>query len=265
MLAGEIDNFPLLYHYRILERTSSYKAIEPEKHKRYVEYWNGNQNIGTYTNERRNAPYEIALFLEHIPGNFRNWLKENIDQTEAAINELKNTVSFLQNKGIIHFDVHFGNIVTDGTHPYLCDFGLVVDPAFDLTDVERTFLENHTHYDHGQLLLNLCWYLRSGLFMSLPADSKQRVMQAYGIDDSTSPAACNLILLKNIEAIHADGVFDNAQNYVELVIKHQGAMLEMQAFFTDMQHNDRKDTPFNNARVKRLLIESGFLEGAYEK
>ena len=50
------------------------------------------------------------------------------------------TVTFLRQHGIVHFDAHFGNVLTDGDEYYLADFGLALDGTFELTATERRFL-----------------------------------------------------------------------------------------------------------------------------
>src|SRR5215216_5974028 len=67
VLEGATANFPLLYHYRILPFSGERPEVDMERHQRYVEYWNGNENIGRYMLARANANYELALFLEHMP------------------------------------------------------------------------------------------------------------------------------------------------------------------------------------------------------
>src|SRR6266404_3503678 len=57
VLAGAITNFPLLYHYRIIPFSGERPEIDMDRHQRYVEYWNGNENIGRYMLARANANY----------------------------------------------------------------------------------------------------------------------------------------------------------------------------------------------------------------
>jgi hypothetical protein len=46
VLEGKIANFPLLYHYRIIPFFGQRPDLDMERHQRYVEYWNSNENIG---------------------------------------------------------------------------------------------------------------------------------------------------------------------------------------------------------------------------
>jgi tRNA A-37 threonylcarbamoyl transferase component Bud32 len=42
--------------------------------------------------------------------------------------------------GLLHFDAHFRNVLTDGHRLYLADLGLATSPRFDLSTEERDFL-----------------------------------------------------------------------------------------------------------------------------
>lgn len=66
VLQGAIENFPLMYHYRIVPRSGEKKDLDMEWYERYVGYWNSNENIGKYIVDRTNAKYEVILFLEYI-------------------------------------------------------------------------------------------------------------------------------------------------------------------------------------------------------
>jgi hypothetical protein len=49
--------------------------------------------------------------------------------------------------GLLHFDAHFRNILTDGHRLYLADLGLAVSPRFDLSADERNFVAQNRSYD----------------------------------------------------------------------------------------------------------------------
>jgi len=61
--------------------------------------------------------------------------------------ELSETAAFLRDRGLIHFDAHYGNVVTDGRGFHLTDFGLTAGEGFDLSPAERDFLAVHRDYD----------------------------------------------------------------------------------------------------------------------
>src|SRR5258708_27476345 len=55
VLDGQIETFPLMYHYRVIPFSGKRAEVDHERHKRYVEYWGGNENIGRYILDRSSA------------------------------------------------------------------------------------------------------------------------------------------------------------------------------------------------------------------
>ena len=188
------------------------------------------------------------------------WFEKNIDRLGAFINEIPDTITFLQKNGIIHFDVHFNNILTDGNKPYLTDFGLALDKRFDLSETERAFFRENTHYDYGEYLLCLGEHLLS-VYRGLTETKKKKVMQKYGLEDETQCPKDFIILLENINEIYAEGLMKLDKNYVEAVIKYRAIIVLMVEFFADMQQNNKKGTKYSHAKLRRLLGETDILYG----
>jgi Ser/Thr protein kinase RdoA (MazF antagonist) len=78
--------------------------------------------------------------------------RKNPGSVQAVLDDLCATIDFLRKNEVIHFDAHFGNILTDGQRTYLTDFGLVLDKSFALADEEKAFFKANTHYDYGEAL-----------------------------------------------------------------------------------------------------------------
>lgn len=260
VLQGINEHFPLMYHYRIMPRFGERVNLDLEWYNKHVEYWNSNENIGRYIVDRTNAEYEIVLFLEYIPYVFSKWFEKNIGQLNAFINEIPDTITFLRKKGIIHFDVHFNNILTDGNRLYLTDFGLVLDRHFDLSETERAFFRKNTHYDYGEFLLVLGEHLLS-IYRDLTDTRKKKILQKYALRSDMQGPEVFAILLENIKEIYADGLMKLDKNYVETVIKYQDIIVLMFEFFTDMEWNNQKDTKYSHAKLRRLLGETDILYG----
>ncbi|ESU46345.1 hypothetical protein P376_5678 [Streptomyces sp. HCCB10043] len=53
----------------------------------------------------------------------------------------------MSSRGLVHFDAHFTNILTDGRRLYFADFGLALSSRFDLSSGESGFLSDHLAYD----------------------------------------------------------------------------------------------------------------------
>ena len=133
VLAGECLNFPMMYHWRILPRLQHEKSTEQvlKEIEKDVAFWDGSQAVRTRMLASLQASTEIVLFLEHIPENLHQWLKRQIAQggevAESACTmvekNLHTITSFINSHGLLHFDAHFWNILTDGQNLYFSDFG----------------------------------------------------------------------------------------------------------------------------------------------
>lgn len=259
VLGGAIATFPLMYHYRIIPffRLRA-DDVDMEHHKGFVEYWGNNANIENYLLDRANANHELILFLEYIPHVLATWLQENSNNLQKPLDELRTTITFLRTKGIIHFDAHFYNILTDGKQIYLTDFGLVLDKSFSLTKNEETFFKQNQFYDYGEVLRNLGHLIRSR-YDSCSEKDKHTIMEKYKIKEGLKPYELGAILLDNIEQIHTDGVMKLDEFYVSSIVKYRSIIALMQDFFVNMHENNNKDTKLRHAKLRRLLKETGFI------
>lgn len=57
VLSKECENFPLMYHYRIVENASIPIEIDYDKHNKYIKRWNNDKNISEYIINRKQAKY----------------------------------------------------------------------------------------------------------------------------------------------------------------------------------------------------------------
>lgn len=79
VLSGQCINFPLLYHYRVIE-------TEPKKIKfDNFKYWGSHQNIKKYIDAKSESKYRILLFIEWFPKVVHKWLLENKTKYEKMI------------------------------------------------------------------------------------------------------------------------------------------------------------------------------------
>ena len=258
VLEGENAGFPLMYHHRVVPFWGRRADVDMERHNGYVEYWGGSANVGRYLLDRANARHELLLFLEHIPHTLVPWLVTNAHATLRVLNDLRATITFLRGKGIIHFDAHYWNVVTDGERPYLTDFGLALDRSFALDAEERLFFDRHSLYDYGEILCALDTIVHTA-YGALPAGDKQRLGERYGIQEGMPHWERGGILLDHIEQMHEDGILTLDRNYVDAVVRYRQVMALVSGFFADMQRNHHKDTPFPHEALARALAETGFL------
>ncbi|MCG8363507.1 MAG: hypothetical protein MJA27_09290 [Pseudanabaenales cyanobacterium] len=261
VLAGEIAAFPLMYHYRIIPFSGQRTNVDRDRLKGFVEYWGNSANVGNYMLDRANANHELILFLEYIPHVLETWLLNNPNKLQKSLDDLRTTISFLRKKGIIHFDAHFRNTLTDGEQTYLTDFGLVLDKSFTLTKGEKSFFEQNTFYDYGEVLRNLGHFIRSS-YDSCSQNDKSRMMKNYGVKEGLQPYELGTILLDNIEQIHADGIMKLDEFYVASIVKYRSIIALMRNFHFNIWGNNRKDTKLPHTKLRLLLKQTGFLPGA---
>jgi hypothetical protein len=164
VLSGECANFPIIYHWRILPSSLGDINInywgDIEK---YCQYWENSSTIRKRVEDLNNASAHIALFLEYVPQNLHDWLNAQIakggDNAETAVvfveEQLKATNKHMNTRGLMHFDAHFENILTDGKQLYFSDFGLALSSKFDLTPEEIAFFKQHESYDKACVAVNL--------------------------------------------------------------------------------------------------------------
>jgi tRNA A-37 threonylcarbamoyl transferase component Bud32 len=258
VLEEAITTFPLMYHYRIMPYSGQCIDVDRERLKGFVEYWGNSANVGNYMVDRASASHELVLFLEHIPYVLETWLRENPNKLQKALNDLRMTITFLRTKGIIHFDVHFRNVLTDGEQIYLTDFGLALDRSFALTKEELFFFEENTFYDYGEVLRNLGHLIRSS-YNSCSENDQRRMMEKYSIEAGLQPYELGTRLLNNIEQIHADGGMKLDDFYVASIVKYRSIILLMRDFYAEIWGNNLKDTKLPHAKLRLLLKETGFL------
>jgi hypothetical protein len=142
---GVSPRFPLLHHWRVLPSS-------PHPLSGFGD-WDGDPAVARRIAAISAATAGVVLFLEHLPWTLHDWLNERFEAgdgeraTAFADRELQAATAVLRVYGVVHFDAHPGNVLTDGHRLYLADFGLALDRAFALTPAEAAFLELHRDWD----------------------------------------------------------------------------------------------------------------------
>jgi hypothetical protein len=261
VLDGAIDTFPLMYHYRVIPFSGWRVHVDMAQHQKYVEYWGDNANIGNYVLGRTKANYELVLFLEYVPYVLATWLQNHHGQCQQPLADLFRTVDFLREQGVVHFDAHFNNVLTDGDRAYLTDFGLVLDRSFSLTKKEEDFFTEHVFYDYGVIMSSL-GAVASSLYDLCPEPDRLKIKEKYGITEDLKPHEIRSMLLNNIEQIITDGIIKLDDTYVSAIVKYRSVITLMQDFFTHMWVNQQKNTKFPGAKLQILLQATGVIEAA---
>ncbi|WP_344393766.1 protein kinase family protein [Streptomyces vastus] len=170
VLGDAYQGFPLLYHWRVLPDMSQSLPEELADVDRAVAYWGSGPGIRHRIEALGRSSASVALFLEYIPQNLHTWLAERMrtDDANAACSlverELEAGVSFMNARGLLHFDAHFQNILTDGRRLYFTDFGLALSSRFELSQSHADFYDRHRVYDRAHTMTWLVNWLLKDLY-----------------------------------------------------------------------------------------------------
>ena len=196
VLAGEHQSFPLLYHWRVLPGASGSDAPFAEFGglEGAVRYWEGSAAVRARLEAIRDADASVVLFLEYVPQCLGDWLAEQDVSALAWVNEqMADVTAFMRRNGMVHFDAHFHNVLTDGRRVYVSDFGLVLSSRFELSDAERAFLAEHQDYDRAYANAHLISHLVPRVFVG---DDGRGFLQRWTEGDrpeDVPPAAARLL------------------------------------------------------------------------
>ncbi|WP_280306131.1 hypothetical protein [Nocardia neocaledoniensis] len=95
-----------------------------------------------------------------------------------ADRELRAGIAFMNAHGLLHFDVHFENVLTDGEHLYFADYGLAISSRFELANDERAFYDRHRNYDRRYAAMYTGQWLVAELF-GAGRDERAARLRAY--------------------------------------------------------------------------------------
>ena len=165
VLAGTFDSFPLVYHWRVMPRRP--QPMPERNWEFWMARWGDSPAVRARLEAIDSAGAVVVVVMEYIPHTLDAWLGERVAEgpraAEAAlsfvVDRLDAATGFLATQGIVHFDAHFHNVLTDGHRIYLADFGLALAADFALTDHERDFLDRHRDYDRCHTATHLTHWL----------------------------------------------------------------------------------------------------------
>ncbi|WP_380280184.1 protein kinase family protein [Kitasatospora purpeofusca] len=156
VLDGAYDGFPLMYHWRVLPDTA------PEGFTDFlggvdgaVAHWEGSPAVRARLEAIGRAAHSLVLFLEHVPQTLAAHLDRDAAPYGWAEEAVARGAAFMRSRGLVHFDAHFDNLLTDGSRIYFADFGLALSEDFELSPEERRFLAHHRAYDRDYTAAHL--------------------------------------------------------------------------------------------------------------
>ncbi|MFF7892301.1 protein kinase family protein [Streptomyces sp. NPDC007907] len=160
VLKNEYTGFPLLYHWRVLPDSPPAGFLDGLGGvEGAVAHWEGSTAVRRRLEAVGRSSFSLVLFLEHVPQTLAEWLDDNREAPPAepgsgslyqwVENALLRGTEFMSARGLVHFDAHFANLLTDGRQVYFADFGLALSRDFELSAEERDFLADHLVYDRS--------------------------------------------------------------------------------------------------------------------
>ncbi|MFI5721052.1 protein kinase family protein [Nocardia sp. NPDC051750] len=240
VLAAEYEGFPLMYHWRVLPDTTPLpEELADIDHA--VAYWDGRPQVRHRIEALRDASASIALFLEYIPQNLHEWLNDRIEAGDEATDqacvmaerELAAGVAFMNSRGLLHLDAHFGNILTDGRRLYFGDYGLALSSGFDLSPEETAFFDRNQSYDRGYTATYLVFWL---------------VKSLYGLRREGREASATMV--RDFAAGKLpEGIPEAAAT---VLTRHAPTADAMSGFIRAFQQTNRS-TPYPDEEIRRLL------------
>lgn len=246
VLGGRSASFPLLYHWRVLPGPAPRPPTGPERAEldRMVDYWAGSPAVRERLTALAGASARLLLFLEHVRWNLHDWLTAELARGTAAIEaactlverRLRTDVSVMNSAGLLHFDAHFGNVLTDGRRLYLADFGLACSPRFELSAAEQGFLDEHRDHDGCYAVTQLVNWLVGAL--AGVADRPERV--GY------------------IRRCAAGRPATGVPPAVAAVIERYAPVAAVMNEFYGTLHLDSRTTPYPADAIRRVCAETGF-------
>ncbi|WP_406528754.1 protein kinase family protein [Streptomyces sp. I8-5] len=157
VVGSEYEGFPLMYHWRVLP-DSPPRAFADELGgiDGAVAHWEGSSAVRDRLEAIGRSSSSLVIFLEHVPQTLGTWLRDHRAATADgpydvryawAEEALIRGTDFMSSRGLVHFDAHFNNVLTDGRMIYFADFGLALSSEFELSQAETEFLSDHLTYD----------------------------------------------------------------------------------------------------------------------
>ncbi|WP_431955794.1 protein kinase family protein [Nocardia lijiangensis] len=239
VLAAEHEGFPLMYHWRVLPDTTPLPE-ELADIDRAVAYWDGRPQVRHRIEALQDSSASIALFLEYIPQNLHEWLNDRIEAGDEATDracamverELAAGTAFMNNRGLLHLDAHFENILTDGQRLYFGDYGLALSCGFDLSPQEAAFFDQNQSYDRGFTSTYLVNWLLTALYGLRREDRETRATMVRAIAEGKPP----------------QGIPEGA---AAVLTRHAPVAAAMSAFMRAFQQASRS-TPYPDEEIRRL-------------
>lgn len=190
VLTGAASSFPLMYHWRVLPCEPTPPTDELSDVEAAVRFWDGSEAVRRRITALGAATRLVWVFMERFDATLDAWLADQLRHDgPAALSaaadlieaELQRGLHAMAAAGLLHLDLHFDNIMTDGRQLYFADLGLAISDRFDLDPAERGFAAEHRDYDRSYAITQLVrWLNRAIVDSDADADVPARVADLIG-------------------------------------------------------------------------------------
>jgi hypothetical protein len=253
VLAKQCESFPLMYHWRVLSDHSALLPVSDELADvaRAVAYWGGSQAVRERIVALQASTASVVIFLEYIPQNLHDWLLAQAALGDAAIesacafvaHHLSADVSFMNAHGLMHFDAHFRNILTDGQQLYFADLGLATSRQFELSATEIEFLERNARHDECYAVTQLVNWLVTNLC---------GVVNTVDTTGLRTPEARNEFIRQCANGTEPIGI----QKWIADIITRDAPIVVVMNSFYWKLHAENRETPFPVEEIERKHVRS---------
>lgn len=245
VLSGRNESFPLMYHWRVLPGA----LPTPEEHtdvEGAVTYWGGSPAVRERIRAVARSSATVVLFLEHLPQTLDTWLAEQVsagpDAVEVACEMVARSftadAAFMNTNGLLHFDAHFRNILTDGHRLYYADLGLASSPRFDLSPAERDFLRANRSHDPCYGVTTLVNWLVSNVAARVSLSPRERNEYVRRCAKGEEPV--------NVPPAVAS-----------IIMRYAPVAAVLNDFYWSL-HGESRTTPYPADEIERVGAETGF-------
>lgn len=252
VLGAQSEAFPLLYHWRVLDGPAPAPRSTDSTEKQaeiddLVAYWDGSAAVRHRLEALADASASVVFFGEHLPHNLHDWLNAQVAAGDDAIDaacamierRLFADVGFMTAHGLMHFDAHFENILTDGTRLYLADYGLATSERFDLSASERRFVERNRSHDGCYVASHLVAWLVTAL------------------TGTTDPAQRRALVSRYAEGEKPAGIAASETYAADIIMRYAPISVVVGEFYRALRE-DSKATPYPDEELRRVCAAVGF-------
>ena len=262
VISKKCENFPLLYHCRVLscDKPKPMNSEELEKLDKDVKYWDNSQAVRNRLEAIHEASAHIYLFLEYVPQTLDKWLSAKLaiggDIAAEAIDfvdvKLKETNNFMNSQGLIHFDAHFDNILADDSTIYFSDFGLALSSQFNMSREEIDLFDTYLTYDQCSTKIN---FLHSIIASLLGKDRWDITLQNFTNDEMShfEPAVAKIIKLYVPVALVMADFYQNMQKVSKSTLYPNVQLTELLAKIDISIENEVKIFPATDKESEHII------------